>query len=350
MKWFSFLSVTAIFTGGGYRTVKSNTNSYYSGPKSDHFDGLQFFNPGGKKPKNITELFGEFLKGRPKWPKSFPSPYEDKPPRRVHGDQLRVSYVGHASILLLTEGVNILLDPVWSERVSPFSFVGPKRVNEPGIKFQNLPPIDLVLISHNHYDHLDVKTLAALVKAHDPLILAPLGNEKIIRKQARQARVQTKDWGETVSFSSSLAVTLEPCHHWSARGTTDRRKALWAAFVIRTPAGAIYHVGDTGFHKGINYRQAARKYGGFRLAILPFGAYEPRHFMQAQHQNPDEAVQGHLLCQAKYTLGHHWGTFHLTWETIEDQLRDLSDARKKYGVAKENFRALLPGQVWNLLR
>ena len=347
-KWFGLLSVTAMFTGGGYRAVKTNTNPYYQGPKSDHFDGLQFFNPNGYPAKGFGKVLKWWLSSRPKWPKSFPSPYQDHPPARVMGQQLRVSYVGHASILIQTAGLNILLDPVWSDRVSPVGFAGPKRVNKPGIDLADLPPIDVVLISHNHYDHLDTKTIGKLVADHDPLIVVPLGNDTIIRRKHFKARTIARDWGQRVELGNGVTVTLEPTHHWSARGTTDRRNALCAAFVLQGPSGTIYHVGDTGFHDGVNYRAIAKKYGEVRLAILPFGAFEPRDFMKAQHQNPDEAVQGHLLCNAKQTLGHHWGTFQLTNESIEDQLNHLALARNKYAVPEEEFRALRPGQFWDV--
>ena len=144
------------------------------------------------------------------------------------------------------------------------------------------------------------------------------------------------------------SINFEPMHHWSARGIADRRNSLWAAFVINGPGGKIYHVGDTGFHGGINYRDVKERYGGLRLAILPIGAFEPRGFMKHQHQNPDEAVKGHLLCGADFTLGHHWGTFQLTNESIEDQLEALEQARIKYKVGANSFRALQPGQVWNI--
>ncbi len=139
-------------------------------------------------------------------------------------------------------------------------------------------------------------------------------------------------------MSQHVRITAEPSHHWSARGSRDRRMALWAAFVIETPAGLVYHVGDTGFHDGINYRAAAAKYGSFRLAILPFGAYEPRWFMKGQHQNPDEAVQGMLLSGAAHVAGHHFGTFQLTDEPIEQPVEHLRAALHRHGVAQDRFR------------
>ena len=335
--------------GAGAVTVGRSRNPYYSGPVSDHFDGVNFFNPGGEPPKGFVELIKwQMGGGRKKWPESYPSPFSDTPPARVNDDQLRVSYVGHASVLVQCGGLNFLTDPVWSDRCSPVTWAGPKRVNPPGIDFEALPKIDAVLLSHNHYDHLDLHTLRRLHDRDGTSIITPLGNDRILKNHFEGFNITVGDWGDRVDVASHTSVTFEPMHHWSARGTTDRRNALWAAFVIEGPAGKIYHVGDTGFHQGINYRDARNKYGEFRLAILPFGAYEPRGFMKAQHQNPDEAVQGHQLCGARFTLGHHWGTFQLTNESIEDQLADLEAARNKHGVDQDVFRALQPGQFWEV--
>ncbi|SMC88648.1 MBL fold metallo-hydrolase [Rhizobium sp. RU36D] len=325
-------------------------NPYYSGPQSDHFDGVRFYNPGGVEPGSFRDLLRwQFNGQRSKWPKAVESPFAGhKPEPRVEDGQLRVTMVGHATMLIQVAGLNILTDPVWSERVSPFSFVGPKRVVKPGIAFEDLPPIDLVLVSHNHYDHLDVATLKRLHQSHSPAIITPLGNDTIIRPVAPGAGIKTLDWGESTEVSESVRITAEPSHHWSARGSSDRRMALWAAFVIETPAGLIYHVGDTGFHDGINYRAAAAKYGAFRLAILPFGAYEPRWFMKGQHQNPDEAVQGMLLSGATHVAGHHFGTFQLTDEPIDQPVTHLRAALDRHGVAHDRFRPLLPGEVFDV--
>lgn len=325
-------------------------NRYYSGPPSDHFDGTFFFNPAGTPPRNLPDLLKwQFREPRAKWPAEWPSPHPPaKPGPRVEGGGLRVTMVGHATLLVQTAGLNILTDPVWSERCSPFSFVGPRRVNPPGIAFDDLPQIDLVLLSHNHYDHLDVATLRRLYHAHDPLVVTPLGNDTIVKAAVPAMKVAARDWGESVRLGAAT-VHLEPVHHWSARGMNDRRMALWAGFVVEVPgAGRIYHVGDTGFHQGINYRAAAAKYGGFRLAILPFGAYEPRWFMEAHHQNPEEAVEGMRLCNAAYAAGHHWGTFQLTNEPIDEPHERLIKALDAAGVARERFRPMRPGEVWDV--
>jgi L-ascorbate metabolism protein UlaG (beta-lactamase superfamily) len=327
-------------------------NPYYQGPRSDHFNGTRFFNPDGVPPGTLRDVLrwkwtGED-RARP-WPKAYPSPAAGaRPAERVAGHGLTVTMVGHASLLIQTAGLNILTDPVWSERVSPVSFAGPKRKNRPGVAFENLPPIDLVLVTHNHYDHLDLATLKRLEARHRAPVITPLGNDTIIRRAAPAAEITVTDWGDATPFRNGVTIHTEPCHHWSARGTRDRRMALWAAFVIETPHGKIYHIGDTGFHDGINYRAAAKKHGGFRLGILPIGAYEPRWFMKGQHQNPDEAVQGMKLAGIAHAVGHHWGTFRLTDEAVEDPLRALDAALSREGIDPARFRPLRPGEAMDV--
>jgi L-ascorbate metabolism protein UlaG (beta-lactamase superfamily) len=331
-------------------TSKTSGNSYYRGPVSDHFDGKRFFNPGGVEPGGLSKVLQWRLRDKPeRWPSSVPSPFaETRPETRMEGHRLRVTMVGHASMLIQTGGFSILTDPVWSERVSPFSFAGPQRANQPGIRFEDLPPIDVVIVSHNHYDHMDIATLKRLVRLHNPLIITPLGNDAIMGAAIPHARVKALDWGDRFDFGQGLVFHAEPAHHWSARGVNDRCFALWAAFVIETPGGLVYHVGDTGFHQGINYRAAAEKYGRFRLAILPIGAYEPRWFMKGQHQNPEEAVEGMRLCNAAYAAGHHWFTFQLTNENVLRPQRDLHIALDAAGIARERFPALQPGEIFDV--
>ena len=325
-------------------------NGYYSGPVSDHFDGRLFFNPDGEVPSGLLNLLRWQLGGgKTAWPQAWPSPFPQAvPERRITGDSLRVTMVGHASLLIQVAGLNILTDPVFSARASPFTFAGPKRVNPPGIRPEDLPPVDIVLVTHNHYDHLDIATLKTIVARDNSAVITPLGNDAIILANVPRAPVTMMDWGGTAAAENGVTIHCEPCHHWSARGLGDRRKALWSAFVIETPAGKIYHIGDTGFHQGINYRAAQEKHGAFRLANLPFGAYEPRWFMKAQHQNPDEAVEGMLACNAAHVAGHHWGTFQLTNEGIGDPIKALEASLDARGVARERFRPLRPGEVFDV--
>jgi len=326
-------------------------NPYYQGPVSDHFDGTHFFNPGGIEPLGFRDLMRwQFGGGRDRWPKAVPSPFQPaKPDPRVGGDDLRVTMVGHATMLVQVAGLNILTDPVWSDRASPFAFAGPRRVVAPGIAFDDLPPIDLVLVSHNHYDHLDVATLRRLQAKHRPHVVTPLGNDTIIRRASPTMQVTAMDWGDRISLEG-VDIYAEPVHHWSARGTGDRRMALWAAFVLATPAGRIYHIGDTGFHGGVNYKAVQQKHDGFRLAILPFGAYEPRWFMKGQHQNPEEAVRGMQLANAAYVAGHHFATFQLTDEAIDAPVKALNAAMADHDILPERFRPLRAGEIFDVPR
>jgi len=324
-------------------------NPYYQGPVSDHFDGTHFFNPDGIEPLGFRDLMRwQFGGGRDRWPKSVPSPFQPaKPDLHVAGENIRVTMVGHATMLIQVAGLNILTDPVWSDRASPFAFAGPKRVVAPGIAFDDLPLIDLVFVSHNHYDHLDVATLRRLQAKHRPHVVTPLGNDTIIRRAVPTMQVTAMDWGERISLEG-INIYAEPAHHWSARGTGDRRMALWAAFVLATPAGKIYHIGDTGFHGGFNYKAARQEHDGFRLAILPFGAYEPRWFMKGQHQNPDEAVMGMKLANAAYVAGHHFATFQLTDESVDAPVKALTTAMIEHGISPDRFRPLRAGEVFDV--
>jgi L-ascorbate metabolism protein UlaG (beta-lactamase superfamily) len=329
----------AVLAQGG-----KNVNPYYSGPVSDHFDGTRFFNPGGEAPRGFTDLLRwQFGGGKMDWPDTVETA-QGKPDPRV--DDLRVTMVGHATMLIQVAGLNLLTDPVWSLRASPFSFAGPKRVTVPGIAFDALPPIDAVLLSHNHYDHLDLETLKRLHQSHAMPVLTPLGNDTILRDAIDGIEVRTGDWGDVLDIKG-ITVRLLPCHHWSARGARDRSMALWASFVLDTPAGRILHIGDTGFDKGRPY-EAAAPHGPYRLAILPIGAYAPRWFMKAQHQNPEEAVAGFRICGAKHALGHHWGTFQLTNEAREEPPAKLLAALANQKIPPDRFRVLNPGNPWDI--
>ena len=321
---------------------------YYTGPVSDHFDGERFFDAAAAPPRRRRELLYWFLQRRltrtkAKWPDWAPSPFADHPPARVEG-ACRVSYVGHASWLVQTAGLNILLDPIWSERASPFRNVGPKRVNDPGIAFAKLPPIDVVLVSHAHYDHLDLATLAKLKAAHRPRIVTPLGNDTIMRNHDAAIAAEAFDWDHRVDLGRA-AVTLVPTAHWSARNLSDRNMSLWASFVIEAPWGKIYLVADSGYREGRLFRRARERNGPFRLAVLPIGAYEPRWFMRDQHMNPAEAVQALVDCGAERALASHHGTFQLTDEAIDAPVVALGEALQAAGIAPERFRALRLGEV-----
>jgi L-ascorbate metabolism protein UlaG (beta-lactamase superfamily) len=341
------LGVAGLTGGAATLFAVRRANAYYSGPVSDHFDGTLFFNPDGTGPKNAWELLKwQVWEERSRWPDSFPSPHPfDVPPQRLGRDEARVSYVGHASFLIQVAGRNLLLDPVWSKRASPLKAVGPKRVNPPGIVFENLPPIDYVLVTHNHYDHMDTGLIGRIWQRDRAPVITPLGNDTILRGDVPEIDARAFDWHSTVDLGDGIRVHFEPTVHWSARGLGDRRHALWASFVIESPKHKIYCVGDSAFGDGKVFRAVAQRHPGLDLALLPIGAYEPRWFMHTSHMNPEESVKALEICGAKAALGHHWGTFQLTNEAIEMPREALAAARAARGIADERFLALRPGQV-----
>lgn len=327
----------------GWARAARAANSYYEGPVSDHFDGRRFFLPGAHY-KTSSEVMRWSLTRKPSvWPATFPSPFQDTPPARVGG--LRVTLIGHASFLIQCGGINILADPVFSERASPVTFAGPRRINPPGIRLEDLPPIDVILLTHNHYDHMDMASLQQVLARHPARIITPLGNEAILRAGGIEAPVISLDWGDTVGLAGGVTVHAVPAAHWSARGLFDRRFALWCAFVLTTPAGVLYHIGDTAYHQPL-FTEVRQRFGAPRLALLPIGAYEPRWFMRDQHMDPEEAVRAFADCGARAAIGHHWGTFQLTDEPVEAPAGQLAAALEQKGIAAERFTAFRPGQVW----
>jgi L-ascorbate metabolism protein UlaG (beta-lactamase superfamily) len=343
-----FWRLAGTAAGIGVPSVWIYSMKTYDGPVSDHFDGLHFFDPDGTPPRSLGEVLRwQFGSGRQRkaWPEWAPSSYADTPPPRVEGDRVRLSFVGHVSWLIQTSGLNILVDPVWSDRASPFSFAGPKRHNDPGIAFDALPPIDTVLVSHGHYDHLDTATLSKLSAKFSPRVITPLGNDITMRETDSAIRAEAFDWHDRVELGNGIAVTLVPTRHWSARNLFDRNKALWASFVLETPAGKLYVVCDSGYGDGKHFRRVRDAHGLLRLAILPIGAYEPRWFMKDQHMNPADAVKALADCGAQSALAHHHGTFQLTDEAIDAPATALGVALDEAGIPRERFVALKPGQV-----
>jgi L-ascorbate metabolism protein UlaG (beta-lactamase superfamily) len=340
---------------------------YYRGPASDHFDGRHFFNPDRDPPRpDRRRALSRWMRGdgRAAWPDSVPV-HQTVPARRVAGNAMRVTWIGHSTVLVQTAGLNILTDPIWSERASPFSFAGPKRVREPGVRFDDLPKIDLVLVSHNHYDHMDIATLKRLWDRDRPRIVTSLGNDTILSRAGIPALAF--DWGgrfiqrtdgDMVAgrptcaagawrCGEAYAVTVERVHHWGSRWLSDRNRALWSGFTIETPAGNIFFAGDTGWGDGAWVREAAR-HGPFRLAILPIGAWAPRAMMRPNHVDPDEAWRIFETLNPVRALGVHWGTCQLSFEPIDAPPRAIAAIARAHHVAPNRFVTTEPGATFSV--
>ncbi len=273
--------------------------------------------------------------------------------------QPAVTWIGHATVLAQLGGINLLTDPHFSQRASPLSFIGPKRHVPPGIALESLPHIDAVLISHNHYDHLDETSVRALAAqpGGSPLFIVPLGLKAWLA-DCGIANVVELDWWRSHAIEGALGpvdIVLTPVQHWSGRGLADRMETLWGGYAVFAPDQHLFFSGDTGYSKDfadIHDRFASRQAApqpGFDLAVLAIGAYEPRWFMATQHIDPAEAVQIHLDLHARHSLGVHWGTFELTDEALDEPPRRLAQARLDKGVAEEAFFVTAIGQTRRLV-
>ncbi len=318
-------------------------NIYYKGPPADNFDGVRFFNlDGPATDRGLWDLLRwRATARRVEWPSEVVVE-QVRPDAEVSG--LRATMVGHATVLVQMGGINVLTDPLWSERASPLSFAGAKRITVPGIAFEALPRIDLVVLSHNHYDHLDVHTLRRLHERFAMPIVTPLGNDTIVRRHIPGAEIFAGNWGDSFQVAGA-EVHLVPAHHWSARTLSDRRMALWSGFMIRNGAGLVYFAGDTGYGDGNIFRAMHHQFGSPDLALIPIGAYEPRWFMAAQHINPEEAVRVMIDLEARYAMGIHWGTFKLTDEGRDEPAEHLQKSLIRHGVPENRFIAASPGGV-----
>jgi L-ascorbate metabolism protein UlaG (beta-lactamase superfamily) len=280
----------------------------------EHFDGKRFYNPDAPQARGLLDALRWKLTTRPERSPRFISDVEQSiPPRNVEGSGLRTTLVNHSTVLLQQRGFNILTDPIWSERAGPLSWIGPRRRRATGVSWENLPRIDAVLISHNHYDHLDMPTLRRLAARGDSTFIVPSGVAKLLRSENIGA-VHELDWGESLTLSG-FTIHCVPALHFSSRGIFDSNRTLWCGYVIESQDRLAYFAGDTAF--GSHFAQIREKFGPPRLALLPIGAYEPRWFMSPVHMCPDEAARAHRILGAETSIAIHHGTFQLTDEGLE---------------------------------
>jgi len=309
-------------------------------PRSSHFDGKRFFNPQGPSARSFRDLpkwWWEQARGSAKaWPASVPPPLKVTLPDNVPAGQVAATFIGHATYLLQFPHATILTDPVFGSRAGPFGMLGPKRSRPPALRLGELPRVDVVIVSHNHYDHLDLASLRWLAQHRRPLIVAPLGLKPWLEARGVKTVVEL-DWWQSHFAAPELEITCTPAQHWSSRWPWDRCRTLWGGFMIKTPAGLVWFAGDSGW--GPHFAEVRTRLGAPALALLPIGAYEPRWFMAPVHMNPEESVRAHLALGARQSLGMHHGTFRLTDEGIDAPLHDLAAARAAHGVADGAFTA-----------
>lgn len=315
-------------------------------PRSDHFDGSRFFNPTRppyyEKPSFLTLASRLASHSASTWPKQAPV-RKSKPARYILGGNVEATMIGHATVLLQTCGINILTDPIYQTHASPVPPIGPQRISVPGVAFDDLPPLDLILISHNHYDHLDLATLTQLVQRDNPLIIAGIGNEKTLA-QTGSTKITTMDWEDTFSFDQQISITCERAYHWSRRNLFDYNKSLWCGYSIKTPYGSYYFAGDTGYGDGSHFEYTGTMRGPFRLAMIPIGAYLPRNILQEQHISPHEAVVAHQKLNALKSMAIHFDTFKLADESYGEAVKDLRHATRLKQIPDEEFIALRAGE------
>lgn len=340
-----FVIIILLIAGILYREYYK-LNSYISKLSvNENFDGNNFrntSNDGAVKKAASLKMFLEWRFGQERgeeWPKKVSFP-ERKILLREDEDEIVVTFINHSTLLIQTPYGNIITDPVFAEKVGPFNLIGPKRVHAPGIKINDLPKIDYVLVSHDHYDHLDLDSLKRIYKKDKPQIYGGLG----LSVYDQNLHIKEMDWWHIETINPDLKIHFVPAKHWSGRyGFFGNNKTLWGGFLIEIKGKMIYFAGDTAFTK--HFLEIASRYPGkIILSFLPIGAYEPRWFMESSHTNPEEAVKAHLLLGSKKSIAIHHGTFRLSNEGYKQPITDLKKAIDKYALPENEFVILKPGE------
>jgi L-ascorbate metabolism protein UlaG (beta-lactamase superfamily) len=331
---------------------------------SDHFDGNLFVNPGvhmpppfppGEEPKhNRSRWIWRFILGTgwPTWPQIINDTPRKPPATHVPKGSIFITLVGQATFLIQQDGLNILTDPIWSDRCSPVSWVGPKRHRNPGIRFEDLPPIDAILVSHNHYDHLDLPTLNRLAKKGVPRSITTLGNRDLI-KDTGIPTVDELDWWQSIQLSEEITLTVVPAQHFSSRTLWDRNETLWGGFVISGPTGNVFYSGDTGY--GAHFKEITQQFSTIEVAILPISPFRPRQSNEPPHRHypeihmgPAEVVQSHLDLQARLSIAAHFQVFQLGSDGFDDALNELRTVLAERDLKPDAFITPPPGELVDL--
>jgi L-ascorbate metabolism protein UlaG (beta-lactamase superfamily) len=311
---------------------------------SDHFNGKKFHNPTMTEEysPSFSDVFRMAREGRPEWPEHV----ENRGVPRLHEelgpDDISLTFVNHSTFLIQLHGLNILTDPVWSDRVGPMSWFGIKRVRAPGVEFEDLPKIDVIVVSHNHYDHLDVATLRKLNEQSNPMVLVPIGDKALIESIGVKD-VRELDWWESVELNADTRITFTPTQHSSRRGLFDLDKSLWGSYFIQHRGKKVYFAGDAAY--STHYAEIRNRLGSPDIALLGIGDYLPRWFMKPIHMAPAEAVAAHKDLGAKSSIGMHFGTFQNSAVAFGQPPKDLKEALEKEMLSLDSFIVLYEGET-----
>lgn len=312
--------------------------AYFCNPSSDHYDGMHFHNI-PPTDRGFKDFLKWMISRKPhRWPKKIPLIFFTKPP--IAEKECMITFVNHSTLLIQWKNLNILTDPIWSKRCGPFNILGPKRVHSPGIAFENLPPIHIVLISHNHYDHMDLPTLNRLQKTHNPFFFTGLGNRNYLENN-NLTNVVELDWWEN-ALHHDLQIVFVPAQHFSMRNPWNKNKTLWGGFVLKKGSEAIYFAGDTGYTS--QFEEIKNRFGPIKAAALPIGAFEPRWFMEPAHMSPEDATKAHLKLESQQSIAIHFGTFPLSDEAIDTPVKELRSHMEKSNIPLEKFWIPQPGE------
>ena len=335
MKWLWIVSIALLMTA----CAESKMDTRKASP---NFNNGQFENNTDIETLTFWQIVKAGLTSdveRAQWPDAVKVNEDTAPATKVDNNRPRVTLVNHATFLIQAQGVNILTDPVFSDRASPISFAGPKRVHKPGIALNNLPKIDVVIISHDHYDHLDLNSIGFLIDRDNPQIYVGLG----VAKRLPSSRNTTElDWGDSIQVSDDFKLWFLEVQHNSGRTPFDRNSTLWGGFLLQMADQKIYFGGDSGYAN--HYQDAFDKFGAVDIAFLPIGAYAPRAIFKPVHLDPFEAVQAHQDLNAKLSIGMHYGTFQMTAEARLEPIKLLEEAKKAAAIPASEFITLEVGQ------
>ena len=312
----------------------------YDGTSSDHFNGKRFLNPDNVEAKGFADVLKWGLnREQGSWTMNYET-FMGKVPEKPTDSTIKITFVNHSTFLIQTRDLAILTDPVWSDRASPFRIAGPKRYRPPGILFEDLPKIDLVLLSHNHYDHLDLPTIKRLETDHQPLFIVPLGVAAFLSDYI--SNIKETDWWESMEYMTSTIHSV-PAIHFSGRGMFDRDKTLWSGYVLELNKKKIYFAGDTGY--GGVFKKIGDRFSSIDVSLIPIGAYKPKWFMSPIHISPEEAVKVHQDVNSKQSIAIHFGTFALADEGQGQAETDLQKAMNSRNIPKNQFMVPEEGET-----